>query len=342
MNLSSFFAGLFRWSGTTPRRPRYRFTGPFAFEARWASLLAALGLPPTALRDVVEADSLHPHFHYRHFTKKKRDGGQREIAAPDSKLKCLQQEIVRRHFTAIPVHPAATAYRKGQSTADHAWAHAGAAILITADVQDFFPSTKEWRIEEWWRQRIEEDELAHLLTRLTTYRGGLPQGAPTSPALSNFVNHELDERLTERALAVGARYTRYCDDLAFSWPSEPGPPSDFEIGVRSLLSEFGYTLHPEKGWRVQYRRDEPEMVGVVLTRGGKVRLPEEVRRKMANLRGSSDPRDIARLAGYKGYASMLTRRPKVGRRGKVKGPQYRPQRIPRPATGASGDDTIPF
>jgi RNA-directed DNA polymerase len=312
MTPRSFFAALLgAWTGGRRPSPRPGPSGGFPFEADWADLLARLGLPPSALRDVVEADSLHPHFHYRHFTRPKKDGGRREIAAPDVKLKRVQQEIIARYLRGQEPHPAAVAYRKGRSTADHAWAHAGAEILITADVQDFFPHTRAWRIEGWWRERV-EDDLARLLTRLTTYGGGLPQGAPTSPGLSNLVNRELDARLARRAEAAGARYTRYCDDLAFSWRRGAEPPSDFEAGVRAVLHEFGYTLHPEKGWRVRYRRDEPEVVGLILTRHGRVRLPEDLRRTMGALARSDDPRDADRLAGYRGYEAMIGRRP--GRR----------------------------
>src|SRR5262249_4908244 len=156
-----------------------------------------------------------------------------------------QHEVLARHLAAEP-HPAAVAYRKGKSTADHVWAHAGAAVLVTADVCDFFPSTRADRVEDWWHGRVDADR-ARLLTLLTTDRGSRPRGAPTSPARSTLVNHELDERLTLRAAAAGARYTRYCDDLAFSWVHEPGPPSDFADAVRATLHEFGYALHPEKG-----------------------------------------------------------------------------------------------
>lgn len=321
MSLRDFFAGLFRPRAGTSR-------SRFAFEADWATLLAHLKLPAAALGDVVATESLHPHFHYRHFTRAKSDGGRRELAAPDSKLKRLQQEIIRRHFASQPVHHAALAYRAGRSTADHAWAHAGAAVLVTADVQDFFPTTVTWRVENWWREHVADDDLAQLLTLLTTYCGGLPQGAPTSPGLSNFVNHELDERLTERAALVGAKYTRYCDDLAFSWPREPGPPSDFEQGVRATLHEFGYTLRPAKGWRVQVRDDEPELVGLILTRNGRVRVPDAVRAAMRSLAGSNDPLAAARLAGYKGYEKMVVRRPKRKR-----------QQPPRPRSAA---DDVPF
>jgi len=151
-------------------------------------------------------------------TRPKKDGGRREIAEPDAPLKRVQYQIIARYFKGERPHAAAVAYQKGKSTADHVWAHAGAEVVVTADVQDFFPSTRADRVEDWWRERV-DDDTARLLTLLTTLRGGLPQGAPTSPGLSNFVNGELDARLARRAEAAGARYTRYCDDLAFSWPN---------------------------------------------------------------------------------------------------------------------------
>jgi RNA-directed DNA polymerase len=213
-----------------------------------------------------------------------------------------------RSFGTEQPHPAAVAYQKGKSTANHVWAHAGAEVVITADVRDFFPNTRTDRVEAWWRERVDGDT-ARLLTVLTTDRGGLPQGAPTSPALSNLVNFELDARLARRAAAAGARYTRYCDDLAFSWPVGSAPLADFERGVRAVLHEFGYSLHPEKGWRVYQRGDEPEVTGAILTRSGGVRLPDRLRRAMRTLARSADPRDAQRLEGYQGYAAMVTEPP---------------------------------
>jgi len=280
-----------------------------SFGSDWGALLAQLGLPTSAFDELLAAGSLHPHFHYRHFTRPKRGGGHREIVEPDTKLKQVQREILARYLVSEQPHVAAVAYRKKKSIADHVWAHVGAEVLVTADVQDFFPSTREERVLDWWHARA-HDNLARLLTLLTTYRGELPQGAPTSPALSNLLNHELDERLTLRAEVAGARYTRYCDDMVFSWLQAAGPPSDFEIGVRAVLHEFGYCLHPEKGWRVHHRRDEPEITGVILTRHGRVRLPDDLRQTMRELARSKDTGDLHRLAGFRGYASMVTTKPR--------------------------------
>jgi RNA-directed DNA polymerase len=289
------------------RRALGRAREPYPFEAAWADLLERLGLPAAVLGDVGDSGSLRPHFAYRRFTKPKRGGGRRDIAEPDRRLKRVQEEIAGRHLGEEP-HPAALAYRPGRSIADHAWAHAGAAWVVTADVADFFPATAAWRVGRWWDGRVDADE-SRALTRLTTDRGGLPQGAPTSPALSNLVNRELDERLARRAGAAGARYTRYCDDLAFSWRSGAGPRADFEAGVRSALAEAGYVLHREKGWRVHGPGAEPEVTGVILTRDGRVRLPDRLRRTMRALARSRDPRDVWRLEGYRAYEVMVTRPP---------------------------------
>jgi hypothetical protein len=334
MTLRAAFAPLLRalTGGRYPAQarravPRYVMVSQPGHGAEWAALLAQLGLPPNAFQEVVSVGSLHPHFHYRHFSKPKKDGGRREIVEPDVKLKRVQHEIIARYFQAEQPHPAAVAYRKKKSIADHIWPHAGADILITADVEDFFPATWEGRVEDWWRERVDAG-LARLLTLLTTYRGGLPQGAPTSPGLSNFLNRDLDERLARRASAAGALYTRYCDDMVFSWRGGLTPPSDFENGVRAALHEFAYTLHPKKGWRLYQRRDEPEITGVILTRHGGVRLPDRLRRTMSTLERSDDPRDGDRLAGYQGYEAMIQKRP---RRGAVRGPR----RTSRPGKGVA-------
>lgn len=336
MTLWEVFAPLLRvLSGGRVHIPEPDRSGPpFDFEAEWEYVQATLRLGPRVLRDVARSGSLAPHFHYRHYHKRKKDGGRRDICEPDAKLKQLQQQILSRYLDTRVPHPAAVAYRHGKSTADHVWTHAGAEVVVTADVADFFPSTAEHRVADWWREQVGDDDHARLLTLLTTHRGGLPQGAPTSPALSNLVNFELDERLTRRADLVGARYTRYCDDLAFSWPRGAEPPSDFRAGVAATLLEFGYRLHPEKGWQVYERTDEPEVTGVVLTRNGRIRLPERLKRVMRKLADSGEPHDGQRLAGYKAYEKMMTRRPKP----KPAPPPRRPVRQPRPAR----PDDVPF
>jgi hypothetical protein len=144
------------------------------------------------------------------------------------------------------------------------------------------------------------------LTLLTTYRGSLPQGAPTSPALSNVINFEMDKALERRVIHNGGTYTRYGDDMVFSWHYPP--PADFAIAAQNIIREAGYRLHPTKGWRVYQRSDEPEVTGLVLKRDGSVQIPPAMQKHMHKLSRSSDPIDRLRLIGYHGYQQMVATR----------------------------------
>ncbi|MGF1505538.1 MAG: RNA-directed DNA polymerase [Chloroflexi bacterium] len=268
-----------------------------------------VGIDPPTIRAIMEGGDLPAVWRYRHFTVPKKDGSPRQLMEPGRDLKAAQRELLRR-LNSLDPHPAALGFREGLSIADHAWTHAGARTIITADIEDFFPSTQATRIYDFWvRQRWVYDEIAaRFLTRLTTYRGGLPQGAPTSPALSNLVNVGLDTKLAARARSAGATYTRYADDLVFSWPDEGRPPADFQHGVHAALHEFGYRLQPRKGWRVWHRRDEPEVTGLILTRGGSVDIPDSMKALMQTLeRTATTEEDFQRLAGYEGYRQMVVR-----------------------------------
>jgi hypothetical protein len=267
-----------------------------------------LGLSMDAAYQLMDGGWMPPRFRYRHFNIPKKDGSAREIVEPGPLLKAVQRKILRLYLSKPKPHPAALGFRRKKSIADHAWAHAGAATVITADIEDFFPNTTRQRVKSWWHAQGFSTLETRLLTSLTTYRGSLPQGAPTSPALSNLVNAEMDAALDRRARQSGGTYTRYADDLVFSWPHGWEPPADFEQAVRAVLREYGYRLHPRKGWHIWRRREEPEITGVHLTRQGTVDIPDSMRRIIRQLARSDDERDQERLAGYIGYEQMITRR----------------------------------
>lgn len=251
-------------------------------------------------------DELPAAWRYRTFTIPKSDGSLRTIEEPGSALKQRQQTINRQVLQRMNVHPAVMSYVQGRSIANHAWAHAGAELIITVDIQDFFPNTRADRVETFFNSLYRFPPLAEMMTILTTRGGGLPQGAPTSPALSNLVNEALDKKLARRTQQLSGHYTRYADDLAFSFPrSRTRLPADFEHGIRATLQQYGYRMHPHKGWRVYHRSDEPELTGLILTKQGGVRLPDHIQETIKELRKSNDPHDQDRLAGYEGFARMV-------------------------------------
>ena len=131
---------------------------------------------------------------YRQFTVPKRGGGTRRISAPDQATRALQRSVARRVLGGSPAHPAAFGFERGRSTVGHAWRHAGSAVILRMDIEDFFGSTPTERVRRYFRYTWGPDA-ADLLARLTTHAGSLPQGAPTSPKLSNHLNERLDARL---------------------------------------------------------------------------------------------------------------------------------------------------
>jgi RNA-directed DNA polymerase len=186
------------------------------------------------------------HDGYTPFTIRKRSGGQRLIAAPEPQLLAVQRWIARQVLLNRQVHPASTAYARGASPLACAKRHIGARWLVKLDIHDFFESISERRVyfafRECGYQPLVAFELARLCTRVHpahhpviepewfSYRrhegiislyangqiGHLPQGAPTSPMLSNLVSRPLDELLDRLAHRNGLIYTRYSDDLVFS------------------------------------------------------------------------------------------------------------------------------
>jgi RNA-directed DNA polymerase len=157
---------------------------------------------------------------YREFFVPKRSGGKRRLCAPQPRLKGLQRQVLHRLLRRLRVHTAATGFQPGQSIVTHARRHVGQAVVVRLDVKDFFPSTSAERVHEYFRNIGWNRPAARLLVRLCTHQGGLPQGAPTSPRLSNLLNYRLDARLTAMARKFETTYSRYADDITLSFPAD--------------------------------------------------------------------------------------------------------------------------
>jgi hypothetical protein len=249
-----------------------------------------------------------PRYHFRPFTIAKPDGRQRRLLAPSPALKLLQRRLLDHYLATLPVHACATAFCTGSSIVDNARAHARQQLVATVDLRDFFESTRAARVRAFFAKHGWRDEELRTLMRLCVFRNGLPQGAPTSPCLSNLVNVPLDERLCRLAQRTGGTYTRYGDDLTFSWNTER-MPGGFQRAVEDALHAAGYEIQPCKGWRVSPIRDWPLVTGLVLAGNGRVRIPWTLRWRIGRLRWkswwSSDADALAKLQGYKGYLRMV-------------------------------------
>ncbi|WP_434387589.1 reverse transcriptase family protein [Melittangium boletus] len=246
------------------------------------ALAEALGLRVGQLRALCFTRTASTTHHYVRFLLPKKTGGTRLISAPLPRLKAAQAWVLTQVLEKVPVHDAAHGFRPGRSIVTNARPHVGAAVVVNLDLKDFFPSVGYRRVKFAFMRLGYSEATATVLALLCTEPDvdeveldgrryyvsqgtrRLPQGAPSSPAITNLLCRRLDARLTGTARALGFVYTRYADDLTFS-ATGPGPhdPGTLLRRVRWLVKQEDFTPHPDKT-RVLRRGRQQEVTGVVV------------------------------------------------------------------------------
>lgn len=214
---------------------------------------------------------------YHEFTISKRSGGKRTISAPSKELKRIQRLINRRLLSHLQSHPNVTGFEKGHSIVTNANLHANKAVVLRMDIKDFFASTESGRVNRFFRRIGWDAKASKLLTKICTCKNGLPQGAPTSPRLSNLVNYPIDARLSALASKLSASYSRYADDMTFSFDTDERNKLAGVIKVtKEVVAFYGYKLHQKKKLRITRRHQRQQVTGLVVNE--KVQLPRKTRR----------------------------------------------------------------
>ncbi|MEZ6123123.1 MAG: reverse transcriptase family protein [Planctomycetaceae bacterium] len=213
----------------------------------------------------------------------KAAGGHRRLEIPDEATRKLQRTILRRLLGSLSAHPCACGFERDTSIVDAAVPHVGRAAVVKMDIRRFFESTTSERVFSWFQSIGWDSEAATLLVTLTTCDGHLPQGAPTSPRLSNLVNAKLDETLLSLARRHRGVYTRYADDITMSFPFHRGRRlRGIAQAVRRQLRHYGYAMHGGAKLRFRRRHERQQVLGLVVN--SRVNLPREMRRKLRSVR----------------------------------------------------------
>lgn len=251
-----------------------------------AKRAAPLGMRPWAfspqeLTSMMEAS----HLHYRPFSLPKKTGGERKIHAPEPALKMVQWSLAPFFRTMFTPAICSFGFERGRGIVENARVHVGQDWVLNADIQDFFPSISRPRLkglfQSDWGPHV-SPYMADSLARLVTHQGRLPQGAPSSPVLTNLVAANLDIRLEGLARHFGCRYSRYVDDLTFS-AAGPGALREVLPRLLRIVASEGFDLNPKKT-RVQPVSMRQGVTGLVLTsqKSGAepgVSVPREFRRQ---------------------------------------------------------------
>jgi RNA-directed DNA polymerase len=245
-------------------------------------IATAMGISVGQLRFLAFSRRVATLSHYVRFKIPKKTGGHRLISAPMPRLKQAQHWILDHILDQLELHPAAHGFRRGRSIVSNAQPHVGSEVVINLDLQNFFPSISYPRVKGLFRSLGYSEATATILGLICTEPDveaveldgktyfialsdrHLPQGAPTSPAITNLLCRRLDRRLTDMASDLGFIYTRYADDLTFS-TSGNGLRQVCNVLKRThaIVTHEGFTVHPQKT-RVLRKSRQQEVTGIVV------------------------------------------------------------------------------
>lgn len=245
---------------------------------------------------------------YRHFPMAKRDGTTRPIGEPAPELKEAQRVLLDAFWSGFRVHDA-THSVTGRSALTNASRHAGATALLKLDIRGFFPSIQAPRIVGFLVSAGVPRDVSEALASLATWEGSLPQGAPTSNAIADVLCYRLDTRLAGVAAKFDATYTRYVDDITFSWRVAEVPFVAARETAHTVLRAEGFHVNARKTRMV--RHGGHMMVTGYNVEGDRPRASGNVRRKLRAAefnasRGRGNRESLVSLRAYVAAAGEST------------------------------------
>lgn len=238
---------------------------------------------------------------YKYYQIKKRNGkGNRQIVSPHNGLKQVQYFIAQEILGKVQIHPNATGFVKKKSIYNNAKPHANKEAILNLDLLKFFDTITERRVfgifadlgyaknlavdlakicttklPEEYIQGFDKDHLKAYRSKVPEGSCVTPQGAPSSPFLSNLVLRNLDKRLSALSVKQGNSYTRYADDITFSGKFVDLPRLSL---LKKIIDEEGMIINWQKVGI--YKRGRRQMV-TGLTVSNDVHIPRAFKREVA-------------------------------------------------------------
>jgi RNA-directed DNA polymerase len=271
--------------------------------------------------------------HYKRFYIPKKTGGKRLISTPMPRLKQAQHWILEHMLNKVATHDAAHGFVKKRSIVSNALPHVKAEVVVNIDMKDFFPTITYPRIKGVFRSFGYSEQIATILALICTeadcdqieldgqtyYAAGterfLPQGAPTSPALTNIICRKLDSRLKGITTKLGFNYTRYADDLTFSASGEAVTRLKTLMGfIKKIVKEEKLVIHPDK-IRILRKGARKEVTGIVVNDRPTVNAKELDRFRAllfqiekdgpAGKHWNNSPNLLASIKGFANFVAMV-------------------------------------
>ena len=199
----------------------------------------------------------------------------RLISAPSKNLKIRQRWILDNILINIPISDFAYGFKTGCSIKNNAMIHANHTYAICLDIKDFFPSIKFDSVVSIFSKCGYSSSASKRLAQLCCYNRELPQGAPTSPQISNIICKDLDIQLNSIALKYDAAYSRYADDITFSANDDI---NDALPIIKKTIQSFGFQINNSK--TTIYSKGQPKFITGLVVQNGTVRIPKKLKREL--------------------------------------------------------------
>lgn len=213
--------------------------------------------------------------HYHRVELPKKNGGIRVLSVPDKILKLVQKSIADKILIFYPVSAYATAYKHNTSIIKNAKRHVNQEKILKLDIYKFFDNIQYSQIKnKVFKPEIFSEQIRILLTMLCYYEDILPQGAPTSPVISNIIMYDFDENVGKWCKENNINYTRYCDDMTFSGAFDEKTVIDF---ISQELKSNGFILNRKKSVVVTPKQRQT-VTGIVVNE--KLNITKEYRKQI--------------------------------------------------------------
>lgn len=221
-------------------------------------------------------------FLYRNVEISKKNGGIRVLNVPNDKLKSIQSAINRVILSKFNISRYATGFVKGKGICDNAIPHIKAKTLMKIDIKDFFPSINFYQVFKQFLFFGYGKKVSNVLARICVDANmKLPQGAPTSPALSNLICLKLDARISAYCEKKSLIFTRYADDITISSNSKLSKNEILKIKniISVILLDEGFVMNQQK-FHYFYQGSRFLITGIVANE--KISVPKEKIREIDN------------------------------------------------------------
>lgn len=252
---------------------------------------------------------------YTTFSVHKKSGGQRNINVPSKELKDVQRNIVKVILTQQNIFQfknniksnISHAFTKDKSIITNAEIHKNKRFVLNIDLEDFFKSFHFGRVQGYFEKNksyLFPKNIATVLAQLTCYNGSLPQGAPSSPIITNLICNILDMKLLKIAKKYKLDYSRYADDLTFSTNNKnfDKKSEEFFNQLEIIIKQSGFKINPQKT-RLQFKQSRQIVTGLVVNK--KVNITREFYKNTRAMANSLYKTGAFTINGTKGTLKQL-------------------------------------